>query len=116
MSKRLAAVALADDEPIMLSVPVPRSALMVVAPPPELLSQKNVEQVVGIPAETYLRALRREGCPLKIIADGKLRLVNRMAFLAWYQDSGAPPKRQETPAGGDDVAALEAKYQIKQVK
>lgn len=70
-------------EQILVTVPIPRAALTVVASPPVLLSQRNVEQVTGIPAESYLRMLRSADFSLTILAEGKLRLVDREAFVAW---------------------------------
>lgn len=72
-----------ETEQILVTVPIPRAAITVVAPPPVLLSQRNVEQVTGIPAENYLRMLRSADFNVTIIADGKLRLVEREAFVAW---------------------------------
>lgn len=93
-----------SDDTILVSVPIPRSALVVVAPPPEMLSQRNVEAVAGIPAETYLRALRRPDNPVRVIADGRLRLVDRVAFLAWYKSGPAPTAPRQQPR--DEVEAV----------
>jgi len=54
--------------------------------PPELLSQRNVEAVTGIPARVYLEEIRAPGFPLAVIKLGKLRLVERASFVAWLRE------------------------------
>jgi len=60
---------------------IPTEAITVIAAPPELLSQRNVEAVTGIPARVYLEEIRAQGFPLAVIRLGKLRLVERAAFV-----------------------------------
>src|SRR5262245_21713188 len=97
------------DEPLLLTVPVPRSALTVVEAPPLLLTQRNVERWTGVPAETYLRMLRRPGGP-RVIVEGKLRIVEQVEFVAWLKRQEAPPAEAGEPADG--VTVLEAELGI----
>ncbi|UQA59941.1 hypothetical protein [Polyangium aurulentum] len=47
----------------------------------------------------YLELLRADGCPLRVIKLGKLRLVRRDELVAWLESlAGAGP-----PAAGEDV-------------
>ena len=85
-----------------LTVAIPTEALTVVAPPPAMVSQRNVEAVVGVPAKAYLELLRRPGCPLVPVRVGGLRFVDREAFLAWLRALPAQPK--PTTAVANDVA------------
>jgi hypothetical protein len=100
------------DDTIMVTVPIPREALVVTAPPPVLLSQRNVEQVVGVPPESYLKMLRAPDFSPTIIVDGKLRMVRREDFVAWLEKHRAAPMRvrttQKKGAADDDVAAIAA--------
>ncbi len=64
---------------------LPPGALAVVEPSPELLSQLNVERALGLPARAYLELLRSPGCTVHVIRVGKLRLVERTAFVAWLK-------------------------------
>lgn len=98
-------------EQIVVSVPIPRDALTVVAPPPVLLSQRNVEQVTGIPSDSYLRMLRAADFNLTILAEGKLRLVEREAFVAWLgrcrRSTARPVERAPAVSThGDDADAI----------
>ena len=75
-----------DSADIVVPLALPRSALTIVAPPPEFLSQRNVEAVTGVPKRQYLEALpafRRAGGVVSSL--GKLRLVDRAAFAAWLR-------------------------------
>lgn len=89
---------------------IPWDALTITAPPPDMISQRNVEAVTGIPARVYLEAIRSPAFPLPVARLGKLRLVERAAFLEYLRGlaagsvgSGAtaaqpPPPRPPTPA------------------
>jgi hypothetical protein len=68
----------------MVAVMVPRSALTAVIEP-ETLSQRNVLATEGIPPRLYLETLRRDDFDVPIAALGKLRLVDRAAFVAWLR-------------------------------
>jgi hypothetical protein len=82
---------------------IPPEALTIIAPLPELLSQRNVEAVTGIPARVYLEEVRTPGFPLPVMRLGKLRLVKRVAFVAYLESLTARPV--PTPHRGDDGAA-----------
>lgn len=73
---------------ITATLAIPHEAIRIVAPPPDTLSQRNVEAVTGIPARIYLEAVRRPGFPLRVSRLGKLRIVNRVAFVAWIEGTG----------------------------
>ncbi|WP_437945296.1 hypothetical protein WME98_30680 [Sorangium sp. So ce296] len=64
---------------------IPLDGLTITAPPPEMLSQKNVEAVTGVPARVFLDTIRAPGFPLPVTKLGKLRLVQREAFVAYLQ-------------------------------
>ncbi|WP_437717062.1 hypothetical protein WMF45_11985 [Sorangium sp. So ce448] len=75
---------------------IPLEGLTLTAPQPELLSQKNVESVTGIPARVYLDTIRGPGFPLPVTRLGKLRLVQREAFVAYLQAlAGDPASRRD---------------------
>lgn len=64
--------------------------ITVTAAPPDLLSQRNVLAMTGIPPKAFLQVIRAPGCTLEVIRLGKLRLVERAPFLAWLRShSGA---------------------------
>ncbi|WP_438040939.1 hypothetical protein [Sorangium sp. So ce128] len=90
---------------ITTTIAIPLDGLAITAAPPELLSQRNVEAVTGIPARVYLDELRKAGFPLKVVRLGKLRLVPRVEFLAWLRAYTAPT-RPANDAPGDSVAAV----------
>ena len=90
------------EDDLAVSIVVPRSALTVVAAPPELLSQRNVEAVCGIAPRGFLDALpafRRAGG--SVTKFGKLRLVNRLAFVAWLAGRSVPRVVVPPPAAED---------------
>ncbi|MDC0685944.1 hypothetical protein [Sorangium atrum] len=70
---------------------IPLDGLTITAPPPEMLSQKNVESVTGIPARVFLDTIRAPGFPLLITKLGKLRLVQREAFVAYLRALASEP-------------------------
>ncbi|WP_441287784.1 hypothetical protein ACSRUE_37615 [Sorangium sp. KYC3313] len=75
---------------------IPLEGLTLTAPQPEMLSQKNVESVTGIPARVYLDTIRGPGFPLAVTRLGKLRLVQREAFVAYLQAlAGDPASRRD---------------------
>ena len=84
-------------------VEMPTEAFIVTAAPPDMVSQKNVEAVTGIPPHVYLEEIRSPRFPLPVIKLGKLRLVKRVDLLA-YLDSLAsgPGLTREDDARTDD--------------
>ncbi|WP_437765394.1 hypothetical protein WMF27_30200 [Sorangium sp. So ce281] len=90
---------------------IPLDGLTLTAPQPELLSQKNVESVTGIPARVFLDTLRGLGFPLPVMKLGKLRLVQREAFVAYLQalaSNSAPPRAAAENERTGVVAVLAA--------
>ncbi|CAN96249.1 hypothetical protein predicted by Glimmer/Critica [Sorangium cellulosum So ce56] len=70
---------------------IPLDGLTITAPQPEMLSQKNVESVTGIPARVFLDTIRAPGFPLPVTKFGKLRLIQREAFVAYLQALACDP-------------------------
>ncbi|KYF51657.1 hypothetical protein BE04_25495 [Sorangium cellulosum] len=75
---------------------IPLDGLTITAPPPEMLSQKNVEAVTGIPARVFLDTIRAPGFPLPVTKLGKLRLVEREAFVAYLRTLAGEPTSRRT--------------------
>ncbi|XYH94618.1 hypothetical protein ACMHYB_43350 [Sorangium sp. So ce1128] len=50
---------------LMTTLAIPLDSLTVVATPPETLSQRNVEQVTGIPLHVFLETIHTPGFPLR---------------------------------------------------
>lgn len=82
------------------TIEIPPEALTIFQAPPETISQKTVLEVTGIPPRVYLTEIRRPGFPLPVMRLGKLRLVERAAFLAWL--------RTQTSVRDGDAAANDA--------
>ncbi|MGK3986502.1 hypothetical protein WME99_25880 [Sorangium sp. So ce136] len=74
-----------------MTLAIPLDGLTITAPQPEMLSQKNVESVTGIPARVFLDTIRSPGFPLHVMKLGKLRLVRREAFVAYLQTMANDP-------------------------
>jgi hypothetical protein len=71
---------------IQATLAIPETAIRVLAAPPETLTQRNVEAVTGLPARTFLELIRSPGFPLRVRHIGKLRVVNRAAFVQWLEE------------------------------
>lgn len=91
---------------VITTIELPAEALTVIAAPPDLISQRNVEAVTGIPARVYLDELRAPGFPVAVIKVGKLRLVEREAFLSYLRTRACRPPRSPGEAAPDGVAAV----------
>jgi hypothetical protein len=89
---------------ITATLAIPRDVLRVIAPPPETLSQRNVEAVTGIPSRVFLEAVRAPGFPLPVARLGKLRIVGRAAFVAWLQQGAIKPEAA-APSAAEDAPA-----------
>ncbi|XXY47162.1 hypothetical protein WME91_44880 [Sorangium sp. So ce269] len=87
---------------------IPLDGLTITAPQPEMLSQKNVEAVTGIPARVFLDTIRAPGFPLLITKLGKLRLVPREAFVAYLRALASEPASRRTTAGADERTRVAA--------
>ncbi len=101
---------------ITTTVMLPADALTIVAPSPEMISQVNVEQVLGLPSRAYLELLREPGCAVTVTSVGKLRLVDRHEFRRWLMARGSA-KRAAVAASGkapseDDVLTLEEQVRL----
>lgn len=100
---------------VVVSLRLSREDLTITAPAPALVHQNNVEAVIGIPRRQFLRDLRAPGFPLETITIGKLRLVDREAYLAHLRSKGQPPTRHldEPPKhAADDIDRLLASSNI----
>ena len=80
---------------------IPLDGLTVTAPQPEMLSQKNVEAVTGIPARVFLDTIRAPGFPLPVTKLGKLRLVQREAFVSHLQALATAPTSHRDAAADE---------------
>ena len=70
---------------IQATLTIPEHAVRVIAAPPETLTQRNVEAVTGLSPRAYLEVIREPTFPLRVSQLGKLRIVNRAAFVAWLE-------------------------------
>src|SRR6478752_6647949 len=70
---------------VMATLAIPNDAVQVIAAPPETISQRNVEAATGVHARAYLETIRDPGFPLAVTRLGKLRIVNRAAFVQWLE-------------------------------
>jgi len=70
---------------IQATLAIPENAVRVISALPETITQRNVEAVTGLPARTFLELLRSPGFPLRVRHIGKLRVVNRAAFVQWLE-------------------------------
>ena len=70
---------------VVASLAIPSDAIRVIAAPPDTISQKNVESATGVSARVYLESIRDPSFPLHVTRLGKLRIVNRVAFIAWLE-------------------------------
>ncbi|MDC3962517.1 hypothetical protein [Polyangium jinanense] len=89
---------------IMATLAIPPNALRITAPPPDTISQRNVEAMTGIPPRVFLEVVRAPGFPLPVTRLGKLRIVNRAAFVAWVEQGAfraAPPPPPIADAAGE---------------
>ncbi|XXY52718.1 hypothetical protein WME91_16440 [Sorangium sp. So ce269] len=97
---------------------IPLDGLTITAPQPEMLSQKNVESVTGIPARVFLDTVRAPGFPLPVAKLGKLRLVRREAFVAYLQAlaSDRAPRRAPAEDERTGIAAVLAAVGLEPVR
>ncbi len=83
---------------VRATLAIPEHAVQVVASPPETLTQRNVEAVTGLPARTFLEVIRTPTFPLRVAKLGKLRIVNRAAFVEWLEQWHADTSSENSPA------------------
>ncbi len=99
-------------ETVRASIDLPVGAVVVHAAPPDLVSQKTSEAVLGIPRRAFLESLPSYAAAGNEVAKlGRLRLVKREAYVAWLR---AQPNAVEA-AGEDGVQALAAKLGLRVV-
>ena len=101
---------------IMATLAIPPNALRITAPPPDTISQRNVEAMTGIPPRVFLEVVRAPGFPLPVTRLGKLRIVNRAAFVVWvergaFRASPPPPVAEvagelESESAGEILEAV----------
>jgi hypothetical protein len=70
---------------IEATLAIPEKAVRVFAAPPDTLTQRNVEAVTGLSSRVYLEVIREPTFPLRVAKLGKLRIVNRAAFVHWLE-------------------------------
>ncbi len=70
---------------VRATLAIPSDAIRVIAAPPDTLTQRNVEAVTGLPPRVYLEVIRTPTFPLRVAKLGKLRIVNRVAFVEWLE-------------------------------
>ncbi len=70
---------------VRATLAIPEHAVRVIASPPETLTQRNVEAVTGLSPRVYLEVIRTPAFPLRVAKLGKLRIVNRAAFVQWLE-------------------------------
>lgn len=87
---------------VMATLAIPSDSIRVIAAPPDTISQKNVEAATGVPARVYLESVREPEFPLSVTRLGKLRIVNRAAFVEWLE-RGAFGGKPIEPFNGADV-------------
>jgi len=76
---------------IQATLAIPEHAVRMISALPETITQRNIEAVTGLPARTFLELIRAPGFPLRVRHIGKLRVVNRAAFVQWLEEG--EPKR-----------------------
>jgi len=88
---------------VVATLAIPNDAVQVIAAPPDTISQRNVEATTGVHPRAYLETIRDPDFPLAVTRLGKLRIVNRAAFVQWLEKGAFGQKRK-----GDFVAMLSA--------
>ena len=97
-------------ETVRAAIELPVGAVVVHAAPPDLVSQKTSEAVLGIPRRMFLESLPSYRAAGNDVASlGKLRLVGREAYVAWLRRPGDARDATEN----DGVAVLAAKLGLR---
>lgn len=99
---------------VVVPVEIPASALTIVAAPPSLVTQANVEAVCGFSRGVYLSDLlpAYEAAGGRVSRVGKTRAVEREAFVSWLMSRTAP-SRSDDAAPVDEDAALAAELGLR---
>ena len=87
---------------VMAPLANPSDAIRVIAAPPDTISQKNVEAATGVSVRVYLESIRDPSFPLPVTRLGKLRIVNRLAFIAWLEKGAFSDVRKDALDATDD--------------
>ena len=99
---------------IRATLAIPENAVRMIAALPETITQRNVEAVTGLPVRTFLELIRSPGFPLRVHHIGKLRVVNRVAFVQWLE--AGEPKQERVdmlaPHANDATSAENSKGTI----
>jgi hypothetical protein len=101
----------AGDDLVPITMLVSRKAIRaLVGNVGEMISQRNCENE-GIGPRLFLETLRRPDFDLPITSLGKLRLVERAAFVAWLRSHAVRkttpvPTANDADANGDEYAGL----------
>ena len=88
---------------LQATLSIPENAVRVIAAPPETITQRNVESVTGLSVRAYLEVVRDPGFPLTVTKLGKLRIVNRAAFITWLEKGAFGRAR-----ANEDAIAIDA--------
>ena len=99
----------ADGDSVTLPIVVPRALMTIVAALPDLLSQKNVFAVTGIPPRAYLATLRDAAFDVPIAKIHRLRVVDRAAFVAWVRHRATatrPARSNGSPVLSEGTVAV----------
>ena len=87
---------------VTATLAIPSDAIRVIAAPPDTISQKNVESATGVSARVYLESIRDPNFRIPVTRLGKLRIVNRVAFIAWLE-KGAFGKTEQDDAAVEEL-------------
>lgn len=98
---------------IEATLAIPEKAVRVFAAPPVTLTQRNVEAVTGLSSRVYLEVIREPTFPLRVAKLGKLRIVNRAAFVHWLEQQSEQAAMEQCndleqkPASNTTVSVLD---------
>jgi len=88
---------------IKATLAIPEKSVRIIAAPPDTITQRNVEAMTGIPSRVYLQLIRASDFPLRVTRLGKLRLVNRLAFVAWLEQGALGMESMPPSVPANDI-------------
>mgnify|MGYP001619083633 CR=1 FL=1 len=88
------------------TIPIPPGALVVSAAPPDAITQRNVEAVLGLTGAEFKRLLGLY--PGHVTALGRLRLVRRTDFAEWLLTYRSTPVASKSSTEQMDAEELHA--------